>query len=1152
MDKDYYEKLINLTMNKSFLEIKSFLENLPNNEKGLVFEEYLKELYNGNGWIASRVGGKNDMGADILLYHPENPSKVMFIVQAKNQRNPLSFDNTRIELIKFREEASLKHNCNQYKLVSINGFVNESNKLTEFNILLEDWTHISALIENYDPNNKKEADIELYAHNKSSYDDILEEWKRTKKVAVVQATGTGKTYIIAKVFSKFMTKIKLVLAPSKYILNQTKKRIGWTRDNTIFMTYSKAMRLTNNEIKDLNVSLIVLDEFHRCGGEEWGRGVNNILDSYKKAYILGTTATPVRYLDGSRDMRDELFEGKSVGNLSLAEAIIKRILPMPIYIAALYTLDEEIDCLYNKLENSKENKENKEKIKKQIHNYKLEWEKTKGIHKIIKKYLTNEMNKFIVFCKNEEQLDEMEWVVESWFQKAKLGKKRKKYRVFSSESESGENLKEFKKGNDRNTIYLLFCIDMLNEGLHIEDVSGVILLRPTQSPIVFYQQIGRCIQVGNEKKPIIFDFVNNFRNIRAKDFIKDLEDAMGKENRKLKNLGLNEEDIQITITDETKEIVEMLNGINKKIDDWEIQYRKLVLFKEAYGHCLVPYGWEDGDLAKWVRVQRSSKKLLSQERRIKLDKLEFEWSLRDAIWNKRINELKEFKQKFGHCNVHQNDEKYKSLGKWCAGLRRRNYRVTDEQVTILEELGFIWDSQEYIWEQRYEELKQYKEKYGHCNVSRLWEENTLLANWVHYIRTDKKLLTNEQVKKLNELGFVWDKKKEKWDKMFMELIKYKEEHEHCDVPNRWERNRLLANWVIIQRRNRNKLTKEQVDKLNSIGFTWDIRFKQWKDKYDMIKKFKEVNGHCNVKLYDNEYKGLGRWLKEQRINKDNLDTLKIKLLNELDIDWDFETDKEINNIMKYWDNYILELIKYREKNNHVNVLKNEDKKLYEWINKLKKYNKFLPKEKINELNQIGFDWDPQNTAWMKKFFELKKFKELNGDINIPMNKYVHKKNISLYQWAQRQRQNKEKLSEEKIRLLNSIGFIWQIENKTVFNERLEELRHYKEQHGHCNVPQTYKENIKLGRWVGKIRRNKDKVSKKQIEEINSLGFDWNPQLTRWYKRFNELKKYKEEHGHCNVPKSNSLGSWVASQKSRENKLSEEQIKKLDELVFQWD
>ena len=84
--------------------------------------------------------------------------------------------------------------------------------------------------------------------------------------------------------------------------------------------------------------MIVLDEFHRCGPDEWGRGVQNILNAYPSAFKFGTSATPIRYLDNRRDMAKELFEGNIAENLSLAQAITRNILPMPKYVCALYTL----------------------------------------------------------------------------------------------------------------------------------------------------------------------------------------------------------------------------------------------------------------------------------------------------------------------------------------------------------------------------------------------------------------------------------------------------------------------------------------------------------------------------------------------------------------------------------------------------------------------------------------------------------------------------------------------------------------------------------------------------------------------------------------------------------------------------------------------
>ena len=93
----------------------------------------------------------------------------------------------------------------------------------------------------------------------------------------------------------------------------------------------------------------------------------------------------------------------------------------------------------------------------------------------------------------------MEWLVEKWFKESGVSERIKKNRVISDDKYKGEELREFIESKRTNTTHLLFAIDMLNEGLHIDDVTGVILLRPTISPIIFYQQIGRAINSSDIK-----------------------------------------------------------------------------------------------------------------------------------------------------------------------------------------------------------------------------------------------------------------------------------------------------------------------------------------------------------------------------------------------------------------------------------------------------------------------------------------------------------------------------------------------------------------------------------------------------------------------------------------------------------------------------
>jgi predicted helicase len=331
MIDEYLNKLKRLTVNKEKDKVKSLLEEIPTSKKGIVFEEYLRELYNGNGWIAARNGSKDDAGADILLFHPRTPDTISLIVQAKNHARRLTFDDTRIELIKFEEKSKVKYKCSSYILVTVEGFVKEAKDLAEFNMRLESWDYIERLIDRYSTKRKGEPEIELLSHNKRAYENSKELFNHSNKVAVVHATGTGKSYIILKFLSDFIDKQCLVLAPSKYILKQIKSKFIWSFQNTKMMTYAKLARISEKEMEDFKFGFIVLDEFHRCGAKEWGKGVQILLNNNNDALLLGTSATPIRYLDGNKDMSDQLFDGNISSNLSLSDAIAKiyyQCLPM--------------------------------------------------------------------------------------------------------------------------------------------------------------------------------------------------------------------------------------------------------------------------------------------------------------------------------------------------------------------------------------------------------------------------------------------------------------------------------------------------------------------------------------------------------------------------------------------------------------------------------------------------------------------------------------------------------------------------------------------------------------------------------------------------------------------------------------------------------
>jgi hypothetical protein len=156
----------------------------------------------------------------------------------------------------------------------------------------------------------------------------------------------------------------------------------------------------------------------------------------------------------------------------------------------------------------------------------------------------------------------------------------------------------------------------------------------------------------------------------------------------------------------------------------------------------------------------------------------------------------------------------------------------------------------------------------------------------------------------------------------------------------------------------------------------------------------------------------------------------------------------------------------------------------------------------------------------------------------------------------RRRQSKT-LPEPRRQQLDDLGFVWDA-LETKWAEGLRCLTIYKQREGHCRVPNTHKENgFPLGYWVSNRRQNKQTLSEARRQQLDELGFDWDPDQMDWAEGFRYLTIYKEREGHCRVPHSHkengfSLGQWVHTQRRNADKLSASRRQQLDEFGFIWD
>ena len=159
--------------------------------------------------------------------------------------------------------------------------------------------------------------IELYEHNQKAYDALLDMLGERDRACIIKPTGTGKFVIIAKMVQDNPDKRFLLLGTNDYMFNDQMANLaevapGFTPENLQFMTYAAAMGMERRNDCVPPYDVIIADEFHHCGAEEWGKGVTHILDANESAKVVGFTATPIRYSDGGRNMADEII-GYNVG-----------------------------------------------------------------------------------------------------------------------------------------------------------------------------------------------------------------------------------------------------------------------------------------------------------------------------------------------------------------------------------------------------------------------------------------------------------------------------------------------------------------------------------------------------------------------------------------------------------------------------------------------------------------------------------------------------------------------------------------------------------------------------------------------------------------------------------------------------------------------
>ena len=322
------------------------------------------------------------------------------------------------------------------------------------------------------------------------------------RALVVSATGTGKTVLAAFDAKQFKSK-RMLFVVHRYTIAKkamdtfievfgTDKTMGMYSGNRkeidkdfLFSTVQTINRDEHlNKFGRDDFDYIVVDETHRAGALTYQK----IIDYFNPSFLLGMTATPER-TDGYNIF--SVFNNNIGYEIRLHRAMKEELL-CPFHYFGITDISVEgrlIDDLSD-------------------FNLLLHDERVDKIIETIKEYGCDDNNpRGLIFCSRVEEAEQLS----SEFNKR--GFKTICLSGNNSNLEREEAINKIESDDESLKIDYIFTVDVFNEGIDIPRINQIIMLRPTQSPIIFVQQLGRGLRkLQNKEYLTVIDFIGNYQN----------------------------------------------------------------------------------------------------------------------------------------------------------------------------------------------------------------------------------------------------------------------------------------------------------------------------------------------------------------------------------------------------------------------------------------------------------------------------------------------------------------------------------------------------------------------------------------------------------------------------------------------------------------
>ncbi len=976
-------------------------------------------------------------------------------------------------------------------------------------------------------NNDEFQIVGLYNHNINSYKKIKAAFDSGENiVGIVHATGTGKSYNALQLSYDNKDKKIIYVVPSigiieyiKNIINNNPK-LDFKRDfpNLEFRTYQSFISLSKEEIAEIDCDILILDEFHHIGAPIWGARINTMIETHPKAKIFGMTAYTIRDRGSiyEKDMinpnTNELFSRKIKSKYDLCDAMIDGIIPKPIYKSAYTNLIELEAQALEKVQKLDKTTNDYKIYMNILTNIKKRIHEAPNISDILRKNIKPN-GKYIYFCPpySEKGTNDIETIKKQAFEWFKQFVPEENIIFYTSTSEMKD---EGKKNRDA------FYNDVTLTGEKVSKKLRIMFAINQYNEGIHAPNVDGVIMGRGTTSDIVY-FEQLGRALTVRGNTKEMFDKLTKYSiTNLINM-CKERDILVNETMPKEKIIEKLIApividlTNNYTFIKELENNLHDRIKNIKANKLGNKA--DIKIADYLfDIEIENQDLFQMLTQLK-DRLENNWEKYYDLAKKYYNEYHNLtiSKKFITNDGITFDENAKKLGQWIILQRKRFNKLSEERQKLLLDIGFTLNPIEENWQNNYNLAKKYYNEY-------------------HNLKIKEKFKTND--------GITFD-----------------------------ENGKKLGQWIMRQRQNFDKLSKERQNLLLNIGFIVDPLEENWQNNYNLAKAYYNHYGNLNIPIkfktndgitFDENGENIEEWIQYQRRIFFDLSEEKQKKLQEINL--------ILNSHDNRW-NKKYELCKaYYEANHNLKVSENFKTKdgitfdengenIGHWIMKQRKIFDKLSKERQNLLLNIGFVLKPIEENWQNNYNLAKAYYNHYGNLNIPKSFKTNdgiafdENGKQLGKWLQEKRNRFFNLSEERQKLLLDIGFILNLTEENWQNNYNLAKKYYNEYHNlKTNENFKTKDGItfdengkKLGQWIILQRKNFNKLSEERQKLLLDIGFILNPIEENWQNNYNLAKAYYNHYGNLNIPKNfktndgitfdesgKKLGRWLLTQRQK--------------------